>query len=128
MREYRNNSSLQNVSLNNGKLEEYFSDACHLCVSVEALGELRKVLLLLLGCAVQCERKEQFIENIKTLDIDVQHAMVEHIKEVSTVFSLQRAAQHLGLATRPDYPAASLVQTGPVVVKLPSGGQHGNLA
>ena len=128
MREYLYNSSLQNVSLNKGKLEEYFSDTCHLSVSVEALGELRKVLLLLLGCAVQCERKEQFIENIKTLDIDVQHAMVEHIKEVSTIFALQGAAPHPGLATRPDYPAASLVQTGPVVVILLSRGQHGNLA
>lgn len=45
--------------------------------------ELKKALLLVLGCAVQCERKEHFIEKIKTLDIKVQHAIVEHIKEVT---------------------------------------------
>ncbi|XP_052827724.1 girdin isoform X1 [Octopus bimaculoides] len=45
--------------------------------------ELKKALLLVLGCAVQCERKEYFIEKIKTLDIKVQQAIVELIKEVT---------------------------------------------
>ncbi|XP_060071604.1 girdin-like [Ylistrum balloti] len=45
--------------------------------------ELKKALLLILGCAVQCERKEDFIDGIKRLDVDVQHAIVEHIKEVT---------------------------------------------
>ena len=49
-----------------------------------SLEELRKALLLILGCAVQCERKEQFIDNIKSLDINMQHAIVEYIKEVSS--------------------------------------------
>ena len=40
------------------------------------------MLLLVLGCAVQCERKEEFIGNIKQLDIGVQHAIVENIQEV----------------------------------------------
>lgn len=44
--------------------------------------EVRKTLLLILGCAVQCEQKEDVIENIKRLDIRVQEAMVEHIKQV----------------------------------------------
>ena len=52
-------------------------------VAEAALEELRKALLLILGCAVQCERKEQFIDNIKSLDIGTQHAIVEYIKEVS---------------------------------------------
>ena len=43
---------------------------------------MEKVLLLLLGCTVQCEQKESFIDNIKELDVDVQHAIVEHIQEV----------------------------------------------
>lgn len=51
--------------------------------------ELKKALLLVLGCAVQCERKEHFIEKIKTLDIKVQHAIVEHIKEVSPTLKLR---------------------------------------
>ncbi|XP_046341956.1 girdin-like isoform X2 [Haliotis rufescens] len=45
--------------------------------------EIRKVLLLVLGCAVQCEHKQSFIENIKQLEIEVQHAIVEHIKEIT---------------------------------------------
>lgn len=37
----------------------------------------------MLGCAVQCERKEYFIDAIKQLEVDVQHAIVDHIKEVN---------------------------------------------
>ena len=54
--------------------------------------ELRKVLLLILGCAVQCERKEQFIDNIKMLDISTQHGIVEFIKEVTI---LTTSSSHL---------------------------------
>ena len=45
------------------------------------------MLLLLLGCAVQCEEKEQYINAIKGLDLDLQAAIVGHIKEVRS-FSL----------------------------------------
>ena len=48
---------------------------------------MEKVLLLLLGCTVQCEEKENFIDNIKELDINVQHAIVEHIQEVRLLTS-----------------------------------------
>ncbi|XP_061172123.1 girdin-like isoform X3 [Saccostrea echinata] len=48
-----------------------------------SLSEMRKTLLLILGCAVQCERKEYFIDKIKQLDVDVQTAIVEHIKEIT---------------------------------------------
>ena len=54
-----------------------------LCVTDNSFGEVRKTLLLILGCAVQCEQKETFVDSIKRLDIHVQHAIVEHIKEVS---------------------------------------------
>ncbi|XP_019643867.1 PREDICTED: girdin-like isoform X4 [Branchiostoma belcheri] len=49
----------------------------------QCIHELRKILLLVLGCAVQCEKKEGFIEKIKELDLDVQHAMVGHIQEIT---------------------------------------------
>lgn len=49
-----------------------------------SLSEMKKALLLILGCAVQCERKEYFIDKIKELDVDVQTSIVEHIKEVCT--------------------------------------------
>ncbi|XP_076464558.1 uncharacterized protein LOC143296482 [Babylonia areolata] len=48
-----------------------------------SFGEVRKTLLLILGCAVQCEHKETIVENIKRLDLHVQHAIVEHIKEIT---------------------------------------------
>ena len=47
------------------------------------VGEVQKLLLLVLGCAVQCEKKEEFIENIKQLDLATQHAIVRHIQEVT---------------------------------------------
>ncbi|XP_041468129.1 girdin-like isoform X5 [Lytechinus variegatus] len=59
----------------------------------EALREVQKVLLLMLGCAVQCEQKELFIERIKLLDLDVQQDIVLHIQEVTdnseNVFNLE---------------------------------------
>ncbi|XP_078001237.1 girdin-like isoform X5 [Glandiceps talaboti] len=61
--------------------------------SEQSVQELHKLLLLMLGCAVQCERKEIFIEKIKQLDIDVQHAIVGHIQEITdntgNVFCMQ---------------------------------------
>ncbi|XP_010896641.2 girdin isoform X1 [Esox lucius] len=48
-----------------------------------AVEELRRLLLLLLGCAVQCERKETFIQQIQSLDIDTQTAIAHCIQEVT---------------------------------------------
>ncbi|XP_028816478.1 coiled-coil domain containing 88A isoform X2 [Denticeps clupeoides] len=48
-----------------------------------AVEELRRLLLLLLGCAVQCERKETFIQQIQTLDIEAQAAIALCIQEVT---------------------------------------------
>uniref|UniRef100_A0A8C7U9S5 Coiled-coil domain containing 88C n=1 Tax=Oncorhynchus mykiss TaxID=8022 RepID=A0A8C7U9S5_ONCMY len=45
--------------------------------------EVKRLLLLILGCAVQCERKEEIIEKIKLLDIEKQAAIVSHIQEVT---------------------------------------------
>lgn len=45
--------------------------------------EMRVLLLLLLGCAVQCDRKEHFIDGIKQLDINVQHSIVECIQQIT---------------------------------------------
>ncbi|CAG03335.1 unnamed protein product, partial [Tetraodon nigroviridis] len=49
----------------------------------QSLAELRKVLLLLLGCAVQCEKKEEYIERIQTLDFDTKAAIAVHIQELT---------------------------------------------
>ncbi|KAM9511331.1 uncharacterized protein ACWYII_045825 isoform 3-T3 [Salvelinus alpinus] len=42
-----------------------------------------RLLLLLLGCAVQCERKETFIQQIQSLDIETQTAIANCIQEVT---------------------------------------------
>nr|P85120.1 RecName: Full=Protein Daple; Short=xDaple; AltName: Full=Coiled-coil domain-containing protein 88C; AltName: Full=Dvl-associating protein with a high frequency of leucine residues-like; Short=xDal [Xenopus laevis] len=59
----------------------------------KSMEELKKILLLMLGCAVQCERKEEYIERIKQLDIETQAGIVSHIQEVThnqeNVFDLQ---------------------------------------
>uniref|UniRef100_A0A8C2H4G8 Coiled-coil domain containing 88Aa n=1 Tax=Cyprinus carpio TaxID=7962 RepID=A0A8C2H4G8_CYPCA len=49
----------------------------------EGLEEIRKLLLLLLGCSVQCERKEEYIEKIQSLDFDTKAAIASHIQEVT---------------------------------------------
>nr|XP_031360154.1 girdin isoform X1 [Lonchura striata domestica]XP_031360155.1 girdin isoform X1 [Lonchura striata domestica] len=55
--------------------------------------EVKKLLLLLLGCAVQCQKKEEFIEIIQSLDFDTRAAVAAHIQEVThnqeNVFDLQ---------------------------------------
>ncbi|XP_012226030.1 girdin [Linepithema humile] len=45
--------------------------------------DMKLLLLLLLGCAVQCPNKEKFITKIKTLHVDTQLAIVECIKQVT---------------------------------------------
>ncbi|KAM8878575.1 girdin isoform 2-T2 [Spinachia spinachia] len=45
--------------------------------------QMNKLLLLLLGCAVQCEEKEEYIERIQTLDFETKAAIAAHIQEVT---------------------------------------------
>lgn len=52
--------------------------------SKSSFEDMKLLLLLLLGCAVQCPNKESFIERIKTLPIESQHALVHYIKQVCT--------------------------------------------
>uniref|UniRef100_A0A1A9WTV2 HOOK N-terminal domain-containing protein n=1 Tax=Glossina brevipalpis TaxID=37001 RepID=A0A1A9WTV2_9MUSC len=49
----------------------------------QGLEEMKLLLTLLLGAAVQCPNKELFIEHIQELDIDIQHSLVELIKQVT---------------------------------------------
>ncbi|XP_036796295.1 girdin isoform X2 [Oncorhynchus mykiss] len=49
----------------------------------QSLEEMKKLLLLLLGCAVQCEKKEEYVERIQTLDFDTKAAIAAHIQEVT---------------------------------------------
>ncbi|XP_045405590.1 girdin isoform X3 [Lemur catta] len=49
--------------------------------SEQGTEEVKKLLLLLLGCAVQCQKKEEFIERIQGLDFDTKAAVAAHIQE-----------------------------------------------
>lgn len=51
--------------------------------SKQGLEQMKILLTLLLGAAVQCPNKELFIARIKELDLETQHAIVELIKQVS---------------------------------------------
>uniref|UniRef100_A0A7N5KHP4 Coiled-coil domain containing 88A n=1 Tax=Ailuropoda melanoleuca TaxID=9646 RepID=A0A7N5KHP4_AILME len=61
--------------------------------SEQGTEEVKKLLLLLLGCAVQCQKKEEFIERIQGLDFDTKAAVAAHIQEIThnqeNVFDLQ---------------------------------------
>lgn len=57
--------------------------------SREGLENMKLLVLLLLGAAVQCPNKELFITRIKELHVDLQHNIVECIKQVCYIaFSL----------------------------------------
>ncbi|XP_070070701.1 girdin isoform X4 [Drosophila takahashii] len=52
------------------------------------LDQMKTLLTLLLGAAVQCPNKELFIARIKELDLETQHAIVALIKQVTDSHSL----------------------------------------
>ncbi|KAM5232869.1 protein Hook homolog 2 isoform 1-T1 [Hipposideros larvatus] len=47
-------------------------------------GELGKLLQLVLGCAISCEKKQEHIQRIMTLEESVQHVVMEAIQELMT--------------------------------------------
>ncbi|XP_037940477.1 girdin-like [Teleopsis dalmanni] len=60
---------------------------------------MKILLTLLLGAAVQCPNKELFIARIKELDVDIQHAIVELIKQVTDNHSLVLTEESIDLLT-----------------------------
>lgn len=56
--------------------------------SKNGLEQMKTLLTLLLGAAVQCPNKELFIARIKELDLETQHAIVGLIKQVTDSHSL----------------------------------------
>nr|XP_055069278.1 girdin isoform X6 [Misgurnus anguillicaudatus] len=88
----------QNLSVLMYHIKTYYQETLHQLIMVsppnvlllgrnpvceESLEEISKLLLLLLGCAVQCERKEEYIEKIQSLDFDTKAAIAAHIQEVT---------------------------------------------
>ncbi|KAG2467414.1 GRDN protein, partial [Polypterus senegalus] len=94
---------IQNVSILVRQIKSYYQntlldiklpyESLVYYISEQGLDEVKKLLLLLLGCAVQCEKKEEYIEKIQTLDFDTKAAIASHIQEVThnqeNVFDLQ---------------------------------------
>lgn len=56
---------------------------CHEPPIDRSLQEMDRLLLLILGAAVQCSHKEDLIGSIKNLPFDTQHAFMAKIKEVT---------------------------------------------
>uniref|UniRef100_A0A672J051 Hook microtubule-tethering protein 1 n=1 Tax=Salarias fasciatus TaxID=181472 RepID=A0A672J051_SALFA len=54
--------------------------------------ELGRLLQLILGCAVRCERKQEYIQIIMTLEESVQHVVMTAIQEVSSSFLLHTSS------------------------------------
>ncbi|XP_073708145.1 girdin isoform X2 [Garra rufa] len=88
----------QNLSVLIYHIKSYYQESLHQLIMMpppnvlllgrnpvceEGLEEIRKLLLLLLGCAVQCERKEEYIEKIQSLDFETKAAIAAHIQEVT---------------------------------------------
>jgi len=63
------------------RMPDIFRLACS--TDDQAKEDLNTLVLLLLGSAVQCDRKEYFIERIKQLDLDDQHQLVECIQQIT---------------------------------------------
>ncbi|XP_014387799.1 PREDICTED: protein Daple-like [Myotis brandtii] len=51
-------------------------------LSGQSMEEMEKMLVLVLGCAVQCDRKGAFIEKIQQLDIETQAGILAHIRQL----------------------------------------------
>jgi len=68
---------------------------CHEPPVEKSLEEMEKLLLLILGAAVQCSHKEDLIGSIKNLPIETQHAFVDKIKEVTDNPKLIWSSQEL---------------------------------
>ncbi|XP_021327378.2 girdin isoform X3 [Danio rerio] len=88
----------QNLSVLMYHIKSYYQETLHQMIMIpppnvlllgknpvceEGLEEIRKLLLLLLGCAVQCERKEEYIEKIQNLDFDTKAEIAAQIQEVT---------------------------------------------
>ncbi|XP_036158537.1 protein Hook homolog 2 isoform X5 [Myotis myotis] len=62
-------------------LEQHLPDVS-LIGQFSDLGELGKLLQLVLGCAISCEKKQEHIQRIMTLEESVQHEVMAAIQEL----------------------------------------------
>lgn len=86
---------IKNLEMIIGNIKQYYEEELgHLVIKLpdtRGLGkepelhiaDMQLLLLLLLGCAVQCPKKEDFITKIQSLHLDTQLAIVDCIKQVT---------------------------------------------
>ena len=48
-----------------------------------SMDQMEKILVLLLGCVVQCDNKVPLIEQMKKMELNQQQALVMYIKQVT---------------------------------------------
>jgi hypothetical protein len=58
--------------------------------SLEVNNQLSYLLQLVLGCAVNCDRKEEFIKNIMQMNELTQHMLMTAIQDVSEIKKKKR--------------------------------------
>uniref|UniRef100_A0A8C7R101 Hook microtubule tethering protein 2 n=1 Tax=Oncorhynchus mykiss TaxID=8022 RepID=A0A8C7R101_ONCMY len=64
--------------------------------------ELGKLVQLVLGCAVSCEKKQEHIQQIMTLEESVQHVVMTAIQEVRSVFWILSSLKYYFLSEEVD--------------------------
>ncbi|XP_026544471.1 protein Daple-like [Notechis scutatus] len=94
----REEERLQTLQIVFQRLQNFYRDELHQVIlspppnlhvmvrepfTAQAIQEMKKLVQLLLGSAVQCEQRDVFIGRIQSLDISVQAALASAIKEVS---------------------------------------------
>lgn len=67
--------------------------------SKNGLEQMKLLLILLLGAAVQCPNKELFIGRIKEFNVEIQHAIVDYIKLVTDNHSLVLTQESMEILT-----------------------------
>uniref|UniRef100_A0A8C9QNS0 Calponin-homology (CH) domain-containing protein n=1 Tax=Spermophilus dauricus TaxID=99837 RepID=A0A8C9QNS0_SPEDA len=60
--------------------------------------ELGRMLQLILGCAVNCEQKQEYIQAIMMMEESVQHVVMTAIQEVCWSFVLKKTTEELNEA------------------------------
>lgn len=70
--------------------------------SKNGLEQMKLLLILLLGAAVQCPNKELFIGRIKEFNVEIQHAIVDYIKLVTDNHSLVLTQESMEILSAAD--------------------------
>jgi hypothetical protein len=71
---------LSNLSIDNFQMPNL-----NIYIETNDCEELSRILQLVLGCAVNCERKSEFIKSIMEMPVDSQHIIMQAIQDVIAI-------------------------------------------